>query len=259
MRNPLYLSVAADASKIYPNEYQRVAVANWSVVAKIATTCRWSPIIWHEGRRKGENYQGSEFAVLDIDDGLTLTEALTFLHQNNLGHVVVTTKSHQIAKGQEPPIDRFRIIMLWSREIIKASEYSYNLKRLAQSWAADRAATDLARVFQPGRDIVSVRSGERVWVNTVPMPSRISKAKAAIAVKNQVRWFAREFLEHGRLDSTGGRKRTIYSVACELSKSGIGANEAQRMILSAPISWQGIPQATVQSIVQSAQRRFSGR
>lgn len=252
----MYLSVAADASKKYPNEYNRVAVPNWSVVAKIATSCRWSPIIWHGGKRKGDNYQGSNFAVLDIDDGLTLTEALTFLHQNNLGHVVVTTKSHQIAKGAEPAIDRFRIILLWSREIIKASEYSYNLKRLAQSWAADRAATDLARVFQPGRDIVSVRSGEKVWVNTVPKTSRIAQVKSAFGTKAGVRKFAKDFLECGRLDSTGGRKRTIYSVACELSKSGIGANEAQRMILSAPISWEGISQATVQSIVQSAQRRF---
>lgn len=255
----MYLSVARDASKKYPNEYDRIAVANWSVVAKVATTCRWSPIIWQDGRRKGDNYQGSHFAVLDIDDGLTLTEALTFLYQHSLGHVVVTTKSHQMAKGSEPAIDRFRIIMLWSREIIKPSEYTFNLRKLAQSWAADRAATDLARVFQPGRDIVSIRSGQKVWVNTVPKPSRIAQVRSAIATKNGVRRFAREFLECGRLDSSGGRKRTIYSVACELSKSGLGSGEVERMILSAPISWQGIPQATVQSIVLSAQRRFSGR
>lgn len=253
----MYISVARDASKKYPNEYNRIAVANWSVVAKIATTCRWSPIIWQDGRRKGDNYQGSHFAVLDIDDGLTLTEALTFLYQHNLGHVVVTTKSHGIAKGSEPAIDRFRIILLWSREIIKPSEYTFNLRKLAQSWAADRAATDLARVFQPGKDIVSIRSGERIFVKAKPEIRQMDRDLAAkYRTKKGIKRFAQEFLDCGRLDSTGGRKRTIYSVACELAQSGIGPAESLRMILSAPIDWQGISQSNVQSCVLSAQRRM---
>lgn len=254
----MYLSVSTESRKTFPTKFKRVAVKHWGDVARIVTTERWSPIVWHDGQRRGDDFQQSYFAALDIDDGLSLAEAATFLRRQSLSHLIVTTKSHQLAKGEEAPRDRFRLLMPWSSEIIKASVYRFNLRRLAQNWNADMAATDLARVFQPGREIVSTMGGDKVKVAIPKEPDkRMINLKSLYQVRRGgIKHFAQEFVQKGRLDHTGGRKRTIYSVACELAKSGASASESLSMILSAPIDWQGITRSSVESCVTSAQRRF---
>ena len=253
----MYLSVSIESRRNFPTKFRRVEVKHWGDVARIVTTERWSPIVWHNGQRRGESFQQSYFAALDIDDGLTLVEAITFLRNQGLSHLIVTTKSHGKAKGDEAPRDRFRLLMPWSQEIIKPSVYRFNLRRLAENWGADMAATDLARVFQPGREIVSTTSGSKVRVAIPKEPDkRMVELKNRYSVKRGIKHFAEEFVRNGRLDHSGGRKRTIYSVACELAKSGVSASESIRMIQSAPINWQGLTSNLGQSCVSSAQRRF---
>jgi hypothetical protein len=255
----MYLSVSTESRRNFPTKFRRVQVRHWGDVARIVTTERWSPIVWHDGQRRSDHFSAAYFAALDIDDGLSLVEAITFLRNQGLSHLIVTTKSHGKAKGEEAPRDRFRLLMPWSQEIIKPSVYRFNLRRLAENWNADMAATDLARVFQPGREIVSTASGGKATVTIPREPDkRMVDLKSRYSVKRGIKHFAEEFCQNGRLDHSGGRKRTIYSVACELAKSGVSASESISLIQRAPINWQGLTSNLVTSCVESAQRRFSG-
>lgn len=257
----MYLSIPRSATKKYPTELIYRPVASWSDLSKIITSQVWSPIVFEGGYRRGSGFLRCQFAALDIDDGMALSEALRWLRSAHVGHVVATTKSHQLAKGDEQPRDRFRVVMLWASEITEARVYQHNIKRLAKAWGGDPAATDLARIYQPGREVVQVLSGKFM---PVAIPKAVSETSRQITMAYSRRFrsgrsekaFARAFIEHGNLDNTGGRKRTIYSVACELVKAGWKDQDIRTAITSAPISWAGIEMRVVDDSLTSARRRF---
>lgn len=257
----MYLSTSRSATKKYPTELDFRPVVSWSDVARVISSQVWSPIVFQDGYRRGSGFQRCQLAALDIDDGMALSEALRWLRSAHVGHVVATTKSHQLAKGDEQPRDRFRVVMMWASEITDAPVYQHNIKRLAKAWGGDPAATDLARVYQPCREIVQVLSGKLMPVD---MPRVVSETSRQITMAYSRRFrsqrsekaFARAFIEHGNLDKTGGRKRTIYSVACELVKAGWKDTDIRKAIQSAPISWAGIEMRVVDDSLISARRRF---
>ena len=259
----MYLSIPRSATKKYPTELDFRPVASWSDLSKIITSQVWSPIVFEGGYRRGSGFLRCQFAALDIDDGMALSEALRWLRSAHVGHVVATTKSHQLAKGDEQPRDRFRVVMLWASEITEARVYQHNIKRLAKAWGGDPAATDLARIYQPGSEVVQVLSGKFM---PVAIPKAVSETSRQITMAYSRRFrvsgagsekaFARAFIEHGNLDNTGGRKRTIYSVACELVKAGWKDQDIRTAITSAPISWAGIEMRVVDDSLTSARRRF---
>ncbi len=232
-------------------------------MARVITSEVWSPIVFGGGYRRGAGFERCQLAALDIDDGMELSEALRWLRGAHVGHVVATTKSHQLAKGDEQPRDRFRVVMMWASEITEASVYQHNIKRLAKAWGGDPAATDLARIYQPCREVVQVLSGKFMPVTRPRVVSEISR-QITMAYSRRFRSsgagaekaFARAFIERGDLDKTGGRKRTIYSVACELVKAGWKDQDIRRAITSAPISWAGLEMRIVDDSLTSARRRF---
>ena len=268
----MYISISNSTSKKLSSHvyFRPVEVTGWQGLAGLVCSHVWSPIVWspdgedeNYGRRVSTNFKVSYFAGVDVDDGLALDDALRFLKEKNFGHVLATTKSHGIAKNGEEPRDRFRIVFRWQSPIRDLELYQYNMKRLAEAWQADRSATDGARMFQPCRDIISVQQGQDIPLSFKPKPSysvlmlRRFKSHMLKASREPSPW-AEAFLNCGRLDSTGGRKRTIYSVACELTKVGWSEAEIVSAIRSAPISWDGIDERIVSQAVKSAARRFRG-
>ena len=257
----MYVSISRSATKKYPTELHFRPLASWSDLARVIVSQVWSPIAFKGGYRRGSGFERCQLAALDIDDGMELSEALRWLRSAHVGHVVATTKSHQLAKEGEAPRDRFRVVMMWASEITEARVYQHNIKRLAKAWGGDPAATDLARIYQPGREIVQVLSGKLMPVD-IPKPVSEISRQITMAYSRRFRSgrsekaFARAFIEHGNLDNTGGRKRTIYSVACELVKAGWKDQDIRTAITSAPISWAGLEMRIVDDSLTSARRRF---
>lgn len=260
----MYISASKQASKKYPIYFDTCSVSNWADIARVIVRSVWSPITWAEGRRHGDNFLSCELCVLDVDDGMSLESAVSFVKAQGYSHLIATTKSHQVAKGDEPACDRFRVILRFSQVISDPELYRFNIRRVAKAWGADRAATDLARTYQPSREIVSMSSGGVVPLAPVKQVDprvlySLEKHRAFLAKVRggQPKSFALEFIERGRLDHTGGRKRTIYSVACELVKAGWLLSDIETAIRRSPIDWSGIDSRTVKAAVDSAARRFS--
>ena len=82
---------------------------------------QYSPFEFAGGRKKSENWNNDNqnLLVLDIDDGLTITEAKEMFKEYK--YLIATTKSHQVEK-KGLKCDRFRVI-LTSSDIPKGDEY----------------------------------------------------------------------------------------------------------------------------------------
>lgn len=81
-----------------------------------------SGIIWKDGWFRDENFQMCYFLSFDIDHGVpSLADAIDALKPVN--GILWTSKSHQKWKGDDPPCDRYHVILLIDRPILNLRDY----------------------------------------------------------------------------------------------------------------------------------------
>lgn len=125
-------------------------------LAELITEVDWTPATFLEGQRRvKDNVEGTDFIALDIDEGCTLDQALDLF--KDYWHVIVTSRNHQKEKGNKPPCDRFRVVLLANEligddETFKATWYALHKKFPF----IDPACKDISRFFYAGKDIISV-------------------------------------------------------------------------------------------------------
>jgi len=96
--------------------------------------------------RSAENFIATDILAIDIDYGLTISEALEQLVVKKYCSMFYTTVNHS------PDHHRFRLIFVLPRTITNARELSAATRSLAQRLGGDRAATDAARMFHGCKD-----------------------------------------------------------------------------------------------------------
>ncbi len=97
-------------------------------------------------RRKADNFESASGVVIDIDDGLTIAEARQRLETGNLNHVLITSKSHQKAKGDKGVQDRYHILVFFNKVTISAEKYQGAFGKLRSIFPEmDTSVKDLAR------------------------------------------------------------------------------------------------------------------
>jgi hypothetical protein len=99
-----------------------------------------------DGIRKTENFIGTEFLAVDVDDGMTLQEASEnpiFKKYCSIQHV---TPNHN------PDHHRFRLIFTLPRKITKIAELRAAAISLTKRFGGDLKATDPARIFHGHKD-----------------------------------------------------------------------------------------------------------
>lgn len=105
----------------------------------------WSPFTF-TGNRKQENFKSCDFAVLDIDEGLSIDEAEAIVNRLELTCLAMVTTSHT----KENP--RFRLIFPIIRTITRVDEYVATMTKLAESFptADPSCITDHSRIYFGG-------------------------------------------------------------------------------------------------------------
>ncbi len=136
------------------------AIDSSSDLCEIITKKVWSPILWKDGQRKGDQFLFSDFLVLDYDEGLSIKDAIS-MFKDDLGakFILGTTKSHQKEKNGKPPCDRFRVIIPWHERLSVSAVYLQNMYKITAKLQTDVACKDLARHYQPCTDIVMISDG----------------------------------------------------------------------------------------------------
>jgi len=92
-------------------------------------------------QRRGDNFVASGFLAVDIDDGLTLQQALQMPMVKNNAALVYTTPSHADSNH------RFRIVFNLQTPIMDADDYQHALTGLIEHFGSDKSCRDAARIF----------------------------------------------------------------------------------------------------------------
>lgn len=209
----------------------------------IFTRYLWSPIIWKGGHRRQANFLCAHYVGLDFENPDVSIEEIERKYQDSW-HLLGTTRNHQKAKGTNPPMDRFRLLLKLERPITDLEEYKYNMKKLVYENGADAACVDGARAFQPCTELFWYNTADKLSLVSVmkgPTPeeikARIEAAKARIALQQRAyagslpryaqQWLMNEI-------PMGERNRACFKLGCMLYRSGMSYEDALEKILASP-------------------------
>ena len=193
-----------------------------------------SPAIWSNGHRTKENFIKADWIALDFDEGPSIGEILDALCDHI--HVLGTTKSHGIAKGDKPPCDRFRLMLKCPVTITSSWDYEATVSHYVDRYDADGQCIDAARFFWPCREIVSIEpEGYTVDIHRGEEPRKYSptaRPSDSEILVNVPPW-VKDWLLYGCPD--GERNVTCFKTAIWLTKCGYAEEAIIDMVMSSPI------------------------
>ncbi len=144
----------------------------------------WSCATYDHSMRSKANYQQAQLIGLDIDNGLTLNDALNHPFVKTYAKLIYTSASHQKQKGDSPPCDRFRIVFSASQPLNDLETYEQLVKAVMGHFReADEACKDASRYWAGNSQAeIFILDG-----NSLPA-SLIDEAKE----QAKIQWEARE-------------------------------------------------------------------
>lgn len=196
----------------------------------------WSPCIWKDGLRRKNNFISAKWCALDFDDNMTLSEAKDIFIDTE--HLIGITKSHQIAKGNNPARDRFRVVLRFEELISNKAVYEASMDLAIKHHDADRACKDAARFFWPCKKIVQVNAGDFFFQDVVKDPALVSRYESKELdlshpffkqyKSETLSKFAMYALEYGAAE--GQRNLTMFKVAIELFRKDYPEQQIYRRL-----------------------------
>ncbi len=208
-----------------------------------------SPIIWKGGVRKAANFDYADYIALDSDDGrLTLEMAIDEFAAYE--HVIGTTKSHQLPKGNAGPCDRLRIYLHLDRRVDSLELYSYICLQLAKEYYCDLNPVDGARMYMPSKTVSIYQKGHRVNVayyeakmiqekerrkeqERLQLESKLDKRRKFAGTRSLPRWV--ESLLRVGVPAGESRNKACFKVALFATEAGFTCEEIVEMIMASPI------------------------
>lgn len=251
---------AATDFSVFKYGWSNYTSLNLDQVAGVIARSVWSPIQWDLGHRHSDRFKLSQVCALDFDEGYTIDEAMKWCRERKLAFVIGTTKSHNIAKGDKQPCERFRLLLFWDKPIKNPDTYEYNVKLMMKELPkADKQCKDLARLFWPCKSVIIVEEGERLKAQ--PRPSNVLTKKQIIEKHNEklrVHKAVGVIPKKLRMKLkghyvTGERNNTIYGVACDLHKLGF-TNEAIFDLVMENSTLAEIGAKEIKATIESAQK-----
>jgi hypothetical protein len=222
---------------------------NVGSIASAVSRYAWSPIVWENGRRLAANFKSAAWCVLDYDDGLT-TVAQAVRMFADCAHVIGTTKSHQVAKGDRPACDRFRVLLKFERPITDLAAFKASMSYYVSRFRSDDQCVDGARFYWPCQNIISFSSeGERLEIiQPVATPKKTFDFSAYREIKAVPRIF-HDVLLNGA--PVGKRNSACFLLGLNLWQCGFNADEITAMILKGPM---GLNESEVRRSVENGFR-----
>jgi len=124
----------------------------------------WSTGLLTNGHRHSLNFVGADWMAFDVDGGLPLHSAQDIMRGSGLAYIIGTTASHQKAKGDKPPADRYRIVVRLASRITDPAVWRTTYDGLATRLGlpADPQARDAVRYWKPCKTIAVANEGADV-------------------------------------------------------------------------------------------------
>lgn len=221
-----------------------------------------SPIVFRRGVRREDHFLSSDWVALDFDRGLTLGAGMTTFA--GMVHLIGTTKSHQLPKGDSPPCDRFRVWLKTKHTITRPEIYKATIRSLVATYGADPACVGAAQLFWPLTAICSVASrGETIPV-VEPEKPRLKphlgeyNGKIPPWVRDWLNGIFKEYEEHRR-------NELVFKTAVEMAKNGWDEGQIVYVVMGSKLPKEVSPRVldevkrAVRSGVARAQEEKSPR
>lgn len=242
----------------YDNGFKVADVTDITRIARGITGHVWSGIVWQHGVRREANFQSADWCVFDFDDpGFDLEDALRSFA--DCIHIIGTTKSHQIWKGEKPPCDRFRVLIPFERTITDLANFRYMMGIMARRYDMDRKCLDGARFFYPCTRIVSLSADG--YTQEVKVPPEGYKIPTPIdrTIKHRDQgtfppWTERQLRT---VVPVGVRNTTWWGVAKDLLVLGHDHASVMQIIIESPTYQGQVSDALrreIDGVVSSAER-----
>lgn len=155
-----------------------VSVAGFAELSLLIHEHDWSPAIFKQNYRNNENFEQTEIFVLDVDDGLSLSDARTLFAP--YAHIIATTRNHQKEKDGKPACDRYRVILRLSTPIKDRDTFYATFFDLFAAYPfIDDKCKDPARFFYKCTDVFIEVQNEGAHITpSTPKPKEIAKPRA---------------------------------------------------------------------------------
>lgn len=213
----------------------------------------WSPSIFTEKmadngmlkrHRSNQDFEGAKIFAVDIDEGLSLQEAIVKVKSLGYQAMIGTTRNHGKEKNGKPACDRYRIIFLLDAVIQKENEYRAVFKTLQSIFPmCDKSCKDPARFFYPCKEIVFYQNGalfpvaETIQNVVEPLKSQNPELNLTTKSKENLIKKTLDFISFGAPDGEW-HGRMIASLY-DLKKNGFTQDEATALLVKASLSAHG--------------------
>lgn len=230
---------------------------NGNLLEKFVVEKIWSPIVWKDGKRCGENFLYSDLCVLDFDD--QGDEAMGDIARSlaDTAHLIATTKSHLIEKPGHGTCERFRLVVPWERRIEDKETYIFNMKQIHRRYHwADKSCLDASRWFYPCKEIFSIVRGAECFrqeVKELPVGCQ-EKTLGSNPRKSLPNWLL-GFINSGHIAQGTSRHWKLFAAAYELACFGWDDARIFTTLRNAPINWDGISEADLKQRIANARRK----
>lgn len=216
------------------NDFVTSEVQSVKRLAFFVTSYVWSPIIWKDGKRNGNNFISAELLVLDFDDGITtVCNAIDFMKTMNFRGLIGTTKSHQIEKSGKPACDRFRVAVQWHRPITEYDTYRQNVEKMIKLLGADPACKDGGRAFQPCLHIAYMQDGRPYEWAPFKAPVRKEFNNDYYREYGMIPRFIQDMLRE--TPGSGARNKHCFRIACKMAEFGFSEEDCINAVMSSAV------------------------
>lgn len=237
----------------YSKGFNWINTDDLEIIGRLCKTFFHSAIVWKDGVRTSDNFNGANWLQLDFDDGRTLEEGCELF--KDYTHIIGTSKSHQLEKKGKV-CDRFHVYLkLDTITPISKEDYLATLKFYTKKFNTDPAATDAARMFYPIKDVKSAMQGMELKIKKYLRPEsnrpRFMQPRDDLTPK---RWL-NHLLEYGPPPGVS-RNTCCFKVACHLKRLGFTEDEVLTQLMNSAIPIASSVHKEVQAVVASAWKRY---
>lgn len=211
---------------------------NFLVSSLGGTGSMWSPAVFNEGYKRDSNYsQTPSLMVLDIDNGLSLTDADARCRSLGYKFAILPTKSHQRMKNNLI-CDRYRIVLFLTKPIESREVFDNTWQWLKQDVfpEMDPACSDEGRGYYYSTFIASKSLQGALIEPKVSRPSHKAEKSlktAARPIERDLRKSTYKFLSQGA--SPGFRDAEIFKAASDFRDCSYDVEDAVAKIVASPI------------------------
>jgi len=217
----MQISVSNDQAR----DFRPVQIESAEQLCQLITSSNWSCSKFKEGHRTLNNFISADFIALDVDEGMTVDEALGFF--KDYQHVIVATRNHQKMKNGKI-CDRFRVVIPFTQTVTDSMEYYGAWDQLKEEFPTiDAQCPDPSRLWYPGQKVLNISwQGKRITPHK--RIKEIKTVETKIGLKGRLTQATLEFIFNGV--EPGLWNSTLYNAALDLRSQGYDQQEVTTIL-----------------------------